>query len=76
MKLYLALNAFIVGVLLPVYTIVAVLQGVGDDIHLSPQCLSSLCYDTRDLLNLGKLHLKPLVHVSSLWERHTQIGLM
>lgn len=76
MKLYLALNAFIIGVLLPVYTIVAVLQGVGDDIHLCPQWLSSLCYDTRDLLNLGKLHLKPLVHVTVLWERHTQTGLM
>lgn len=37
MKLYLAFNAFIIGVLLPVFTTGTVLQGVRDDIHLCPQ---------------------------------------
>lgn len=37
MKLYLAFNAFIIAVLKPVHTIVTVLQGVRDDIHLCPQ---------------------------------------
>ena len=53
----------------PVYPIVAVLQRVGDNIHLRPQRLGSLCYDTCDLLNLGQLYLKPLVHVIILWRR-------
>lgn len=66
-------EALIICVLIPVYPIVAVLQSVGDDIHLCAQRLGSLCYDTCDLLNLGQLHLKPLVHVIILWRRgHTE----
>lgn len=66
---HLGWEGLIICVLVPVYPIVAVLQSVGDDIHLFPQRLGSLCYDTCDLLNLRQLHLKPLVHVIILWKR-------
>lgn len=69
---YLGRAILIICVLIPVYPIVTVLQSVGGDEHLCPQRLGSLCYDTCDLLNLGQLHLKPLVHVIILWRRGTQ----
>lgn len=69
---YLGRAVLIICVLIPVYPIVTVLQSVGGDEHLCPQRLGSLCYDPCDLLNLGQLHLKPLVHVIILWRRGTQ----
>ena len=66
---HLACDGLIVCVRGPVYPVVAVLQRVGDHIHLCPQRFGSLRYDTCDLLHLRQLHLKPLVHVTILWNR-------
>lgn len=65
-------DVLIICVMIPVYPIVTVLQSVGGDIHLCSQRLSSLCYDTCDLFNLGQLHLKPLVPVTILQRRGAQ----
>lgn len=72
---HLVLQLLVVRVVLPVHAVVAVLQRVRDDVHLCPQRLCSLCYDSCDLLDLGELHLKPLVHVIVLWKRqaHAQV---
>lgn len=69
---HLVSQLLVVRVVLPVHAVVAVLQGVRDDVHLCPQRLCSLCYDSCDLLGVGELHLKPLVHFIILWKRRAQ----
>lgn len=59
----------IICVATPASPIIAVFQSVGHNVHFFPQRSGSLCYDTCDLLNLGQLHLKPLVHVVILLEK-------
>lgn len=60
---HLGWDAFIIGVMVPVFAIVTVLQGERGDKHLFPHRLGSLCYNPSDLLDLPQLDLKPLAHV-------------
>lgn len=59
-------DVLVICVVVPVDPVVTVHQGEGKDVHLCPQRLGSLCYDTCDLFHLGQLHLEPLVHVTML----------
>lgn len=67
-------DAVVIGVRVPVYPIMTVLQRERGDKHLCPQKLGSLCYNPGDLLNLCQLYLKPLVHVITLQRQSPRVG--